>query len=152
MFGLDMEGLEDFSKVMLNSILHVFQQHGITAEESGSWRSLPAIQTFQQLKHWLMGPGSWAQDCSAARSMSDYDGTKIHQLVSTVPRCLWTVVKEEGMLNSGKQDPLPTFLRHVAAIKFKNNLYYFLIMVHFLCLNICCFLCSVVIYEIHLYL
>lgn len=147
MFGLDMEGLEDFSKAMLNSILHVFQQHGITAESQGTEEACPLSRPFNN-----SSIGSWAQDCSAARSMSDYDGTKIHQLVSTVPRCLWTVVKEEGMLNSGKQDPLPTFLRHVAAIKFKNNLYYFLIMVHFLCLNICCFLCSIVIYKIHLYL
>ena len=34
---------------------------------------------------------------------------KVQQLVSSVPRCLQTVLKEEGMLHIGKHGPVPTF-------------------------------------------
>ena len=34
------------------------------------------------------------------------------------------LLKEEGMLHSGKHGPVPTFLRRVAAIKFKITLFF----------------------------
>ncbi len=47
---------------------------------------------------------------------------KLEQLVSSVPRRLQTVLKEEGMPHSGKHGP--TFLRCVDAMKFKINLFF----------------------------
>ncbi len=48
--------------------------------------------------------------------------SKLEQLVSSVPRRLQTVIKEEGMPHSGKHGP--TFLRCVDAMKFKINLFF----------------------------
>ncbi len=49
---------------------------------------------------------------------------KLEQLVSSVPRRLQTVIKEEGMPHSGKHGLVPTFLRCVDAMKFKINLFF----------------------------
>ncbi len=49
---------------------------------------------------------------------------KLEQLVSSVPRRLQTVIKEEGMQYSGKHGLVTTFLRCVDAMKFKINLFF----------------------------
>lgn len=43
---------------------------------------------------------------------------KVQHLVSSIPRCL-QCCKKKGTLHSGKHGPVPTFLGHVTAIKFK---------------------------------
>jgi len=44
------DDLSYFSKIMLNHMLLLFQQHGFIVEESGCWTDLPAVQSFHQLK------------------------------------------------------------------------------------------------------
>ena len=51
---------------------------------------------------------------------------KVQQLLPSVPRCLQTAVKRRGDEHSGKDGPVPSFFKRVAAI-FKRVKYWFMI-------------------------
>lgn len=48
------------------------------------------------------------------------------------------------MLHSDKYDPVPTFLRHITAIKFKMTLFFPLNGTYLQFKHLICFLCSIV--------
>ena len=112
-----LQGRPYFSRTKLNHILHLFQQHGFVAEESGCWTDLPAVLTFNHLKTFTFNkedPGILYQ--TGIGQHSSPKGPAAGLLSS---RCLQMLLKEEGMLHSGKHGPVPTFMRRVAAITFK---------------------------------
>ena len=123
------EGLAYSSKTMLNHILYLLQQHVFVEEESGCWTGLPAVQTFHQLKtfgaSWNENKTKKTQDCWAAWILYQ---TRMGQHSSNwspqFPDVYGLLLKEEEMLHSGKHGPVPTFLRRVAAIKFKITLFF----------------------------
>lgn len=73
------------------------------------------LTTWEHLEHHKVKNMTKTQDCWAARilyqtRMGQHSSVpKVQQLLSSVPTSLWSDVKEEEMLQSGKHDPAPTF-------------------------------------------
>lgn len=119
------EGLANFSKILLKSILHLLQKHGF---ESGLGR----LQIFHRLKSfctlWIKKydkeePGL----LSSYNPIRDKNGTTLLSQKSSCwspqfPNVYKLLLQEEGMLHSAKHSLVPTFLRcFFGAIKFKIN-------------------------------
>lgn len=72
------------------------------------------LTTWEHLEHHKVKNMTKTQDCWAAiilyqTRMGQHSSVpKVQQLLSSVPTSLWSDVKEEEMLQSGKHDPAPT--------------------------------------------
>jgi len=78
--------------------------------------TLPSVQmTSLSGKAWLCGksPGKM--------TVKELEFQMSSNLSLQLPGVHRLLLKEEGMLHSGKHGPVPTFLRHVAAIKFNPS-------------------------------
>ena len=95
------EGLAFFSKTMLNHILHLLWQHSFVEEDSWdwSWKANCDKENTGVVSSWNPTPDKNGTTFLSQRSSS----------WSQFPHVDRLLIKEEGMLHSGKHRPVPTF-------------------------------------------